>query len=71
MLAIAAALKMMMKQFDIGTAYLNSDLVEPIYMIQLLGFQSLTYPDHVCLLLQSYMTLNNLLAIGTRLLMLS
>ena len=51
--AIAAVLRMHMRQFDIGTAYLNSDLTTRIYMRQPEGFVSTTHPSHVCLLLKS------------------
>lgn len=43
---------MMLKQFDIGTTYLNSNLVALIHM-QPLGFRNLIYPDYVCPLLRS------------------
>ena len=40
MLAIAATYKKMVKQFNIGSAYLNSDLIELIYICyNLLGFR--------------------------------
>jgi hypothetical protein len=51
--AIAAVLRMHMKQFDIGTAYLNSDLTDRIYMHQPEGFINSQLPSHVCLLLKS------------------
>jgi hypothetical protein len=51
--AIAAILRMHMKQFDIGTAYLNSDLTTRIYMHQPEGFVHSQLPSHVCLLLKS------------------
>jgi hypothetical protein len=51
--AIAAVLRMHMRQFDIGTAYLNSDLTTRIYMHQPEGFVNSLTPDYVCLLLKS------------------
>ena len=51
--AIAAVLRMHMKQFDIGTAYLNSDLTTRIYMQQPEGFANPKTPLYVCLLLKS------------------
>jgi hypothetical protein len=44
---------MHMRQFDIGTAYLNSDLTMRIYMHQLKGFVNPKTPSHVCLHLKS------------------
>ena len=51
--AIAAVLRMHMRQFDIGTAYLNSDLTTKIYMQQPEGFIHPKHPSHVCALLKS------------------
>ena len=51
--AIAAVLRMHMKQFDIGTAYLNSDLTTRIYMQQPEGFVDPNTPLYVCVLLKS------------------
>ena len=51
--AIASVLRMHMRQFDIGTAYLNSDLTTRIYMHQPEGFINPKNPSHVCLLLKS------------------
>ena len=51
--AIASVLRMHMRQFDIGTTYLNSDLTTRIYMHQPEGFINLQNPHHVCLLLKS------------------
>ena len=51
--AIAAVLRMKMRQFDIGTAYLNSDLTTKIYMQQPEGFIHPKHPSHVCALLKS------------------
>ena len=51
--AIASVLRMHMRQFDIGTAYLNSDLTTRIYMHQPEGFINSKHPSHVCLLLKS------------------
>ena len=42
-----------MRQFDIGTAYLNSDLTTRIYMHQPEGFVNPHHPDYVCSLLKS------------------
>lgn len=42
-----------MRQFDIGTAYLNNDLTTRIYMRQPEGFINHKLPKHVCLLLKS------------------
>lgn len=42
-----------MRQFDIGTAYLNNDLTTQLYMHQLEGFQNQQHPSHVSLLLKS------------------
>lgn len=53
LLAIAVPCKMKLKQFYIGTVYLNSNLKEIIFMHQPLGFQSPEFPDYVCLLLRS------------------
>ena len=44
---------MHMRQFDIGTAYLNSDLTTRIYMRQPEGYLHFQLPSHVCLLLKS------------------
>ena len=51
--AISAVFRMHMRQFDIGTAYLNNDLTTRIYMRQPEGFINLKLPKHVCLLLKS------------------
>ena len=51
--AIALVLRMHMRQFDIGTAYLNSDLTTRIYMHQPEGFVNHKTPFYVCLLLKS------------------
>ena len=51
--AIAAILKMHMRQFDIGTACLNSDLTTRIYMQQPEGFINPKHPFYVCSLLKS------------------
>ena len=51
--AIAAVLRMKMRQFDIGTAYLNNDLTTKIYMQQPEGFIHPKHPSHVCALLKS------------------
>ena len=51
--AIAAVLRMHMRQFNIGTAYLNSDLTTRIYMQQPEGFIDLKNPSFVCELLKS------------------
>ena len=51
--AIASVLRMHMRQFDIGTAYLSSDLTTRIYMYQPEGFIDPINPSHVCLLLKS------------------
>ena len=52
-LAYAVAHNMQLQQFDIGTSFLNGDLLEEIYMHQLEGFVDPDYPAHCCLLLQS------------------
>ena len=39
------------RQFDICTTYLNSSLVEFIFMVQLEGFIDNEYPEFVCVLL--------------------
>ena len=51
--AIAAVQRMHMRQFDIGTAYLNSDLATRIYMQQPEGFVDPHNPSYVCSLLKS------------------
>jgi hypothetical protein len=50
---LAAAHGMHLKQFDIGTTFLNSDLLEEIYMIQPPGFIISEQANHICLLQQS------------------
>ena len=44
---------MHLQQFDIGTTFLNGDLVEEIYMTQLQGYVDLTKPKHYCRLKKS------------------
>ena len=44
---------MKMRQFDIGTTYLNNDLTTKIYMQQPEGFIHPKHPSHVCALLKS------------------
>ena len=51
--AIVVVLRMHMRQFDIGTAYLNSDLTTRIYMQQPEGFIDPDHPLYVCSLLKS------------------
>jgi hypothetical protein len=48
LLATAAEKHMQLRQFDIGTAFLNGDLSEEIYMKQPIGFISSTHTDFVC-----------------------
>ena len=51
--AIAAALKMHLLQFDIGTAFLNGDLHEDVYMSQPEGFVTPGCERLVCKLRKS------------------
>jgi hypothetical protein len=52
-LVLAAATGMKLQQFEIGTAFLNGDLHEEIYIVQPPSFEDPTHPDHVCFLLKS------------------
>src|SRR5580698_8673389 len=51
LMAIAAANQLVIKQFDVKTAFLHGNLDEVIYMSQPEGFESVT--DKVCLLKKS------------------
>jgi hypothetical protein len=52
-LALATNRGMKLQQFDIGTSFLNGDLLEEIYMVQLEGFKDPKQSNDVCLLFQS------------------
>ena len=52
-LAIVAAKGMYLKQFDIGTAFLNGELLEEIYMAQPQGYVDSTKPKYYCRLKKS------------------
>ena len=55
--AIAAARRMHLNQFDIGTAFLNGDLLEEIYMLQPQGYIDPKHPTYYCRLLKSIYSL--------------
>lgn len=52
-IAIATVVRLHMRPFDIGTAYLNNDLTTRIYMKHPEGFINPCTLSHVCLLLKS------------------
>jgi hypothetical protein len=52
-LALVANRGMTLQQFDIGTVFLNGDLLEEIYMVKPEGFKDLQRPNDVCLLRRS------------------
>jgi len=39
-----------LKQLDVGNAFLHGILKEVVYMAQTQGYMDQSYPDHVCLL---------------------
>lgn len=53
LLAIAAHYNYEIWQMDVKTTFLNGNLVEEVYMMQLEGFVSKNCPDKVCRLLRS------------------
>lgn len=47
LLALKASQKLIMKQFDVKTAFLNGEMTEDVYTVQVKGFEDSKRPNHV------------------------